>query len=62
VQGVDLDSRRVWSPRGLREYDMWYLHEFSLATGALLRVRRCRMATVSTRAIARTPGPSGFPC
>jgi hypothetical protein len=39
VQGVDLDSRRVWATSVDSANRKGYLHEFSLATGALLRVR-----------------------
>jgi Family of unknown function (DUF6454) len=39
VQGVDLDSRRVWVTSVDAPNRKGYLHEFSLATGALLRVR-----------------------
>ena len=39
VQGVDLDSRRVWVTSVDTPNRKGYLHEFSLATGALLRVR-----------------------
>ena len=39
VQGVDLDSRRVWVTSVDAPNRKGYLHEFSLVTGALLRVR-----------------------
>jgi hypothetical protein len=39
VQGVDLDSRRVWVTSVDAPNRKGFLHEFSLATGALLRVR-----------------------
>jgi hypothetical protein len=39
VQGVDLDSRRVWVTSVDAPNRKGYLHEFSVATGALLRVR-----------------------
>jgi hypothetical protein len=39
VQGVDLDSRRVWVTSVDAPNRKGYLHEFSLATAALARVR-----------------------